>query len=60
MRGYIESTVEISPRDRAQLWLFSNSLIESGMSLREIERMRQDGAWEVYPPAGTYGPCPLC
>ena len=39
------ATYELTEMDRAQLWLYSNPLIESGMSLVEIERMARYGEW---------------
>ena len=44
------ASYELTAMDRAQLWLYSNPLIKSGMSLTEVERMARYGEW-TEPPA---------
>ena len=40
-----DGSYELTAMDRAQLWLYSNPLIRSGMSLDEIRRMARYGEW---------------
>ena len=41
---------ELTDMDKAQLWLYSNPVIESGMSLEEIEQIARYGEWVTPPP----------
>ena len=45
-----DGSYELTDMDRAQLWLYSNPVIESGMSLAEIEQIVRYGEWEIPPP----------
>lgn len=41
-----DGSYELTDMDRAQLWLYSNPLIRSGMSLDEVQRMARYGDWQ--------------
>lgn len=40
-----DGSYELTAMDKAQLWLYSNPLIRSGMSLDEIRGMARYGEW---------------
>ena len=47
------SVNELTPMDRAQLWLFSNPLIKPWASLDEIRKLEHHGEWDEPPPGCT-------
>ena len=44
------ASYELTEMDRAQLWLFSNPVIRSGMHLNEIRQVVRYGEWTIPPP----------